>query len=92
MYYHPKEDDGEKTGLMANGVPIRVVFGSYCAQIDESNVAMIRHVYDGDDVSSSVPFDDDDGFVWVTNFDSFCSFVLRSQHPLLTSSWTRPLT
>jgi hypothetical protein len=32
-----------------NGVPMRVVFGIYCSQIDETNVAMIRHVYDGDD-------------------------------------------
>lgn len=29
--------------------PIRVVFGAYCSQIDESNIAMIRHIYDGDD-------------------------------------------
>jgi hypothetical protein len=47
-YYNP--DDKEKFGNLAvNGVPIRVVFGIYCAQIDEENIAMIRHVYDGDD-------------------------------------------
>ena len=47
-YYNP--DDREKFGNLAvNGVPIRVVFGIYCAQIDEENIAMIRHVYDGDD-------------------------------------------
>jgi hypothetical protein len=32
-----------------NGVPMRVVFGIYCSQIDKTNIAMIRHVYDGDD-------------------------------------------
>lgn len=39
--YHqtrPKKDTG-----------MRVVFGVYCSQIDETNIAMIRHVYDGDD-------------------------------------------
>lgn len=44
-----KYDDAKGTDAMANG--LRVVFGAYCAQIDESNVAMIRHIYDGDDVS-----------------------------------------
>ena len=32
-----------------NDIPMRVVFSLYCSQIDETNVAMIRHVYDGDD-------------------------------------------
>ena len=44
--YHqtrPKRDTNE------NGVPMRVVFGIYCSQIDRTNIAMIRHVYDGDD-------------------------------------------
>ena len=35
--------------MVANGVPIRVVFGAYCSQVDETNVAMLRHIYDGDD-------------------------------------------
>ncbi len=28
---------------------IRVVFGAYCSQVDETNIAMLRHIYDGDD-------------------------------------------
>ncbi|KAL3760192.1 hypothetical protein ACHAWU_001702 [Discostella pseudostelligera] len=42
-YYDPDEDG------VQNDAPIRVVFGTYCAQIDETNIAMIRHIYDGDD-------------------------------------------
>ena len=49
MYYDPDEDDTDYGAMHANGVPIRVVFGAYCSQIDETNVAMIRHIYDGDD-------------------------------------------
>ncbi len=44
-YYDPK-DDGD---AVHDDAPIRVVFGTYCAQIDETNIAMIRHIYDGDD-------------------------------------------
>mmetsp|Transcript_19058 Transcript_19058/g.32757 ORF Transcript_19058/g.32757 Transcript_19058/m.32757 type:complete len:157 (+) Transcript_19058:2-472(+) len=44
-YFDPK--DG--ADVSKEDVPIRVVFGAYCSQIDESNVAMIRHIYDGDD-------------------------------------------
>ena len=49
-YYDPDEDDTEDDDpMVANGVPIRVVFGAYCSQVDETNVAMLRHIYDGDD-------------------------------------------
>jgi len=48
-YYDPGDDSVNYGNMAANDVPIRVVFGAYCAQIDETNVAMIRHVYDGDD-------------------------------------------
>ena len=48
-YYNPEDDPKDYGDLAANGVPIRVVFGAYCSQIDETNVAAIRHVYDGDD-------------------------------------------
>lgn len=49
-YYNPDDKQGMDNGNSSvNGVPIRVVFGAYCAQIDETNVAMIRHIYDGDD-------------------------------------------
>mmetsp|Transcript_37603 Transcript_37603/g.64106 ORF Transcript_37603/g.64106 Transcript_37603/m.64106 type:complete len:158 (+) Transcript_37603:175-648(+) len=48
--YHDPDDNGQDyDGMTANGIPIRVVFGVYCSQIDETNVAMIRHIYDGDD-------------------------------------------
>ena len=47
-YYDPDDDSNDYGNNTANGVPIRVVFGAYCSQIDETNVA-IRHVYDGDD-------------------------------------------
>ncbi|KAL9180901.1 hypothetical protein ACHAXT_009706 [Thalassiosira profunda] len=43
-YYDPEQE--KKAPQEA---PIRVVYGTYCAQIDETNVAMIRQVYDGDD-------------------------------------------
>lgn len=43
-YYDPNDGD-----IIDNGVPIRVVFGTYCAEISSSNVAMLRHIYDGDD-------------------------------------------
>ena len=46
-YYDPDEDEDGSGKMME--VPIRVVFGAYCAQIDETNVAMLRHIYDGDD-------------------------------------------
>ena len=45
-YYDAKDDDGNDAH---DDAPIRVVFGTYCAQIDETNIAMIRHIYDGDD-------------------------------------------
>ena len=48
-YYDPDDDSVDYGDLTADGVPIRVVFGPYCAQIDETNVAMLRHIYDGDD-------------------------------------------
>ncbi|KAL3823645.1 hypothetical protein ACHAXA_009750 [Cyclostephanos tholiformis] len=49
-YYNPDDERGkDDINYAANGLPIRVVFGAYCAQIDETNVAMIRHIYDGDD-------------------------------------------
>ncbi|KAL7543105.1 hypothetical protein ACHAXR_012672, partial [Thalassiosira sp. AJA248-18] len=48
-YYDPDDDSVDYGDMAAHGVPIRVVFGAYCAQIDETNVAMIRHIYDGDD-------------------------------------------
>ena len=49
-YYNPDDEQSkDDSNYAANGLPIRVVFGAYCAQIDETNVAMIRHVYDGDD-------------------------------------------
>lgn len=44
-YYDPGDGDD----AVQDDAPIRVVFGTYCAQIDETNVAMIRHIYDGDD-------------------------------------------
>jgi hypothetical protein len=43
-YYDPAQSNGEEST-----VPIRIVFGAYCSQIDETNVAMLRHIYDGDD-------------------------------------------
>mmetsp|Transcript_3662 Transcript_3662/g.8121 ORF Transcript_3662/g.8121 Transcript_3662/m.8121 type:complete len:584 (-) Transcript_3662:75-1826(-) len=49
VHYDPNHDMSPYGEMMANGLPIRVVFGAYCAQIDETNVAMLRHVYDGDD-------------------------------------------
>ena len=48
-YYDPDENSVNFGNMAANSVPICVVFGVYCAQIDKTNVAMIRHVYDGDD-------------------------------------------
>lgn len=48
-YYNPDDGNVGDAWKRAGGIPIRVVFGAYCAQIDESNVAMLRHVYDGDD-------------------------------------------
>ena len=66
-YYDPEEDEQVKDDpYKANGVPIRVVFGAYCAQIDETNVAMIRHIYDGDDPA---PF-----------ADQFKDFPMREVH------------
>lgn len=43
-YFDPSQSDGEESAAH-----IRVVFGAYCSQIDETNIAMIRHIYDGDD-------------------------------------------
>ena len=43
-YFDPSKSEGEESTA-----PIRVVFGAYCSQIDESNIAMLRHIYDGDD-------------------------------------------
>lgn len=43
-YYDPEQER-----KAPHEAPIRVVFGTYCSQIDETNVAMIRHIYDGDD-------------------------------------------
>mmetsp|Transcript_30710 Transcript_30710/g.56783 ORF Transcript_30710/g.56783 Transcript_30710/m.56783 type:complete len:221 (+) Transcript_30710:225-887(+) len=48
-YYDPDDDSVDYGDMAANGIPIRVVFGAYCSQIDETNVAVIRHIYDGDD-------------------------------------------
>ena len=48
-YYNPDDGNVGESWNTAGGIPIRVVFGAYCAQIDETNVAMLRHVYDGDD-------------------------------------------
>jgi hypothetical protein len=48
-YYNPDDGIVGDKWNTAGGVPIRVVFGAYCSQIDESNIAMLRHVYDGDD-------------------------------------------
>lgn len=50
-YYNPEDEDSKNYGDSAtNGAPpIRVVFGMYCSQIDETNIATIRHIYDGDD-------------------------------------------
>jgi len=49
-YYDP-DDDSLDVGddVTRDTLPIRVVFGAYCSQIDETNVAVIRHIYDGDD-------------------------------------------
>ena len=65
-YYDPDDDSNDYGNNTANGVPIRVVFGAYCSQIDETNVAMIRHVYDGDDPA---PF-----------ADQFKEFPMREVH------------
>ena len=43
-YFDPAESEGEESAA-----PIRVVFGAYCSQVDETNIAMLRHIYDGDD-------------------------------------------
>eukprot|EP00986_Skeletonema_menzelii_P017587 scaffold20570_cov148-Skeletonema_menzelii.AAC.8 len=43
-YFDPARSDGEESAA-----PIRVVFGAYCSQVDETNIAMLRHIYDGDD-------------------------------------------
>ena len=48
-YFDPEDDSHGNIETNGHGVPIRVVFGAYCSQIDETNVAMIRHIYDGDD-------------------------------------------
>eukprot|EP00984_Skeletonema_dohrnii_P022933 scaffold12052_cov112-Skeletonema_dohrnii-CCMP3373.AAC.2 len=45
-YFDPSQSDGEESSAP---IPIRVVFGAYCSQVDETNVAMLRHIYDGDD-------------------------------------------
>jgi hypothetical protein len=48
-YYNPDDGNVGDAWKTAGGIPIRVVFGEYCAQIDETNIAMLRHLYDGDD-------------------------------------------
>lgn len=48
-YYNPDDGNVGDAWKKAGGIPIRVVFGAYCAQIDETNIAMLRHLYDGDD-------------------------------------------
>ena len=49
-YHQTRPSRWGKDDLKENETaPIRVVFGAYCSQIDESNIAMIRHIYDGDD-------------------------------------------
>lgn len=48
-YYDPDDEHDVNAYSTSSGVPIRVVFGAYCAQVDETNVAMMRHIYDGDD-------------------------------------------
>jgi len=46
-YYDPEENHHKKEKPFE--IPIRVVFGAYCSQVDETNFAMLRHIYDGDD-------------------------------------------
>eukprot|EP00569_Conticribra_weissflogii_P003745 CAMPEP_0171329356 /NCGR_PEP_ID=MMETSP0878-20121228/1216_1 /TAXON_ID=67004 /ORGANISM="Thalassiosira weissflogii, Strain CCMP1336" /LENGTH=1054 /DNA_ID=CAMNT_0011829333 /DNA_START=95 /DNA_END=3259 /DNA_ORIENTATION=- len=46
-YYDPEEHRDKKK--KPSEFPIRVVFGAYCSQVDETNFAMLRHIYDGDD-------------------------------------------
>jgi len=48
-YYDPDDESMNHSNVTVHNVPIRIVFGAYCSQIDETNVAMIRHIYDGDD-------------------------------------------
>ena len=49
-YFDPERDaagaGGSDDTLSGN---MRVVFGAYCSQIDTTNVAVIRQIYDGDD-------------------------------------------
>ncbi|KAL7546728.1 hypothetical protein ACHAWF_010059 [Thalassiosira exigua] len=47
--YHGSEQDGGGGGNGVGTLPIRVVFAAYCSQIDETNVAMLRHHYQGED-------------------------------------------
>eukprot|EP00578_Thalassiosira_sp_NH16_P008917 CAMPEP_0181108662 /NCGR_PEP_ID=MMETSP1071-20121207/17750_1 /TAXON_ID=35127 /ORGANISM="Thalassiosira sp., Strain NH16" /LENGTH=966 /DNA_ID=CAMNT_0023192281 /DNA_START=91 /DNA_END=2991 /DNA_ORIENTATION=- len=66
-YYDPDDDRLNNADLTDPSVlPMRVVFGAYCSQIDETNVAMIRHIYDGDDPA---PF-----------ADQFKDFPMREIH------------
>ena len=39
-YFNPNDENE----VEEDNVPIRVVFGAYCSQIDETNIDMIRHV------------------------------------------------
>ena len=48
-YCDPEDDSLNCDATDADNLPMRIVFGAYCSQIDETNVAMIRHIYDGDD-------------------------------------------
>ena len=65
-YYNPADEKVGDNWKTAGGIPIRVVFGAYCAQIDETNIAMLRHVYDGDDPA---PF-----------ADQFAEFPMKEIH------------
>ena len=68
-YFDPSQSDGEESAA-----PIRVVFGAYCSQIDETNIAMLRHIYDGDDPA---PF-----------ADQFTELPMREIHWTKTGSAT----
>ena len=68
-YFDPSESNGEEIDA-----PIRVVFGAYCSQIDETNIAMLRHIYDGDDPA---PF-----------ADQFTELPMREVHWTKTGSAT----
>jgi len=45
-YFDPERDSVDGG---SGTPPLRVVFGAYCSQIDTTNIAVIRQIYDGDD-------------------------------------------